>query len=115
MLQHSADTAAYEGARNAIVPGAKSEDARQAATALLRAAGIKRGQVFVEPEIITEETAAITVRTVIPLNDNSWVVPNFFGGRVVDSSVTLICERPALVMLTGIPVLRRIVDNLDDG
>ncbi len=41
MLQHSADTAAYEGARNAIVPGAKPQDAVLAASELLRAAGIK--------------------------------------------------------------------------
>ncbi len=51
MLQHSADTAAYEGARNAIVPGAKPEDAVVAASELLRAAGLRGGQILVEPAL----------------------------------------------------------------
>lgn len=106
MLQHSADTAAYEGARNAIVPGAKPQDAVLAASELLRAAGIKNGQIIVDPEVITEETALVTVTTIVPLSDNGWVVPNFFGGRIVKSQVTLICERPPMIMLTGIPKLR---------
>ena len=106
MLQHSADTAAYEGARNAIVPGAKPEDAIVAASDLLKAAGVKGGQITVEPEFITEETALVTVSTVIPLKATGWVVPNFFGEGMVKSEVTLICERPPMVMLTGIPKLR---------
>lgn len=119
MLQHSADTAAYEGARNAIVPGAKPQDAVLAASELLRAAGIKNGQIVVQPDVITEETALITVTTVIPLSDNGWVVPNFFGGRIVKSEVTLICERPPMIMLTGIPRLRlnalQLNLDADDG
>lgn len=116
MLQHSADTAAYEGARNAIVPGAKPQDAVLAANELLRAAGVKNGQITVQPNVITEETALVTVTTIIPLSDNGWVVPNFFGGRIVKSEVTLICERPPMIMLTGIPRLRlnALQLNLDD-
>ncbi len=56
--------------------------------------------------MITEETALVTVTTIVPLSDNGWVVPNFFGGRIVKSQVTLICERPPMIMLTGIPKLR---------
>ncbi len=41
MLKESADSAAYEGARVAIVAGAVPSEARLASEALLRASGVK--------------------------------------------------------------------------
>lgn len=106
MLQHTADTAAYEGARFAMVPGATAEEGVTAAKQLLGAADIKDAIVSISPAQITETTPLISVEVKIPLTANSWV-PNFNYTKMdVVSEVTLFCERPPMVRLTGIPELK---------
>lgn len=102
LLQHSADTAAYEGTRAAIVPGATAEDAIQAAGELLEAARISEYTIEVDPEEIEEGTAVVSVEVSVPIEQNSWVVPTFFSGTSVKSIVTLFSERPPVVKLSGI-------------
>ncbi len=106
LLQQTADTAAYEGARNIIVSGAKPDEAVIAANQLLSAARIRDATIEVSPDIITEETATVYVRVEIPVASNGWIGPKFFSGKSVSSEVTLLCERPPLIMLTGIPKLK---------
>ena len=106
LLQHTADTAAYEGARDAMVPGATSEDARNSAQELLRAAGLRRTTVTVMPEDINEETSLITVMVEVPLTSNYWITPFWFTRAKLTSEVTLFCERPPQVTLTGVPKLK---------
>ena len=103
LLQHSADTAAYEGARSAMVPGATSQEASAAAQKLLQAAGLKSAAISVTPALITEETPLITVRVEIPVAQNAWISPKWFQGSNVVSETTLFCERPPMVQLTGVP------------
>lgn len=106
MLQHTADTAAYEAARCAMVPGATVIEAEWEARALIEAAGLRNTAVTVSPSEITEETAFITVRVEIPANDNSWMLSSQFTDVVVASEVTLLTERSPIVRLTGIPGLK---------
>ncbi len=112
MLQHTADTAAYEGARNAMVAGAKSQDAISMANSLLAANRLKSTTVTVSPTDINEETPTITVTVEIPVAQNSWLPPFWFQPSKIVSEVTLITERPPIVQLTGLPVLRQKKVNL---
>lgn len=106
LLQHSVDTAAYEGARHAMVPGAKASEAVIAASKLCKSARLKDYQVIVDPEVITEETPFITVRVEIPVSSNALGGSFFFKSKRLSSQVTLMCERPPMIQLTGIPKIR---------
>lgn len=112
LLQHTVDTAAYEGARNAMVPGATSSEARSSALALINAAGLKGAAVTVTPEDITEETPLITVRVEVPVQSNVWITPRWIASGNIASEVTLVCERPPVVQLTGIPEIKLKALNL---
>lgn len=103
LLQHSADTAAYEGARCGMVPGATSDEASKAAQLLVGAAGLKSASVTVTPTVITEDTPLITVRVEVPIAPNAWISPQWFRNSRVVSEITLFCERPPMVQLTGVP------------
>lgn len=106
MLQHTVDTAAYEAARSTMVPGAASIEAEQEAQILLDAAGLTNTVVTVTPAVITEETAFITVRVEVPVDQNSWITPDRFANFNVVSEVTLLTERSPIVRLTGVPELK---------
>lgn len=106
LLQHTADTAAYEGSRSAMVPGATASAAVTAANELLTAAGLRATQVTVTPDVITEMTPLITVLVEIPVSQNFWISPMLFKDYTVRSEVTLFCERPPVVQLTGVPALK---------
>jgi Flp pilus assembly protein TadG len=73
MLRNSTQNAAYEGARNAIVPGATAADAQAAATKVMNAVGVKNYTISVSPSTITTSTDTVTVTITVPLKDNSWL------------------------------------------
>lgn len=102
MLKQSADSAAYEGARAAIVAGAVPSDGRVAAETLLKSSGIKTWRVSIDPAVIVEDTNHVTISVTIPVAGNTWISPFFFKNAEVASSVTLITERPAAVQLSGL-------------
>jgi hypothetical protein len=106
MLQHTADTAAYEGARQAMVPGATAGEAIEAAQAMLDAAELKDASISVTPALIEESTPVVTVNVIIPIKPNSWVAFFNLGDLDVSSEVSLFCERPAVVRLSGLPVMK---------
>ncbi len=101
MLQHTADAAAYEAAREGMVPGATANEAIAAANVLLNADGLKGTSVTVSPDVITESTPVLTVSVSIPVSQNSWL--NFFslGSSTITSEISLYCERPPVALLTG--------------
>src|SRR5436189_188275 len=74
-LRHAADNAAYEAARNVIVPGAKASEAIAQANDLLVRGGIRGATIRVTPSVITESTASVTVDVSVPLSGNSWLPP----------------------------------------
>ncbi len=102
MLKQTADSAAYEGARAAIVAGAVPSDGRIAAENLLRSSGIKTWRTSIEPQTITEDTTYVKVVVTIPVTGNTWISPFFFKQTELTSSVTLITERPPAVQLSGL-------------
>ena len=91
LLRNTAQHAAYEGARAAIVPGATAEDARNATAPLLATVSARIVNVDVTPEVITDDVASVRVDVNIPLGPNLWiaaphVVPDDWS---VSSSITL--------------------------
>lgn len=109
MLRHSADAAAYEAARAAIVVGATRQQAEDAAEELLSAARVRDWQVSVEPQSITEYTPRVAVKIDVPVASNAWISPFFFRDSVVSSTVSLVTERPSNVQLTGLPSRQQII------
>ncbi|MEQ8850000.1 TadE family protein [Botrimarina sp.] len=93
VLRHTADNAAYEAARAAMVPGATADDARDAANLLLRVAGARGATVDPTPAVITTDTEEVSVAISVPLDQNGWVVPKFTRGRTLTSRSTLRTER----------------------
>lgn len=102
MLKQTADSAAYEGARAAIVAGAVPNDGRAAAESLLKSSGIKSWYITISPQVIEEDSAYVTLSVSIPVAGNTWIAPFFFKKTEMASSVTLITERPAAVQLSGL-------------
>lgn len=106
LLQHTADTAAYEGARSGMIPGATAANAVNTATELLTAAGLRTTKVTVTPSAIDETTPLITVLVEVPVSQNYWISPMLFQNTIVKSEVTLFSERPPVVQLTGVPAIK---------
>jgi Flp pilus assembly protein TadG len=88
-LRHTAEAAAYEGARRAITPGATATNAQQAAQSLMGAVAIRGGSVSIEPATILPDTKQVTVKVSVPFNQNSLVASTFFRRAVFSSSCTL--------------------------
>ncbi len=91
MLRHSADNAAYEGARRGIVPGATADEVRDSAQMVLDWVGAKGATIDVQPATITEETPEVTVTVEVPISANGFVAPMFMTGSI-SSSFTLARE-----------------------
>ena len=102
MLKQTADSAAYEGARAAIVAGALPMDGQLAAESLLKSSGIKTWRIAIEPPVIEEATTYVTVSVRIPVSGNTWIAPFFLKQTEVASSVSLITERPPAIQLSGL-------------
>ena len=113
MLQHTADTAAYEAARAAMVPGATVTEAQRSAQQLVDAAGLTNVTINVTPNNLVESTPLVTVKVDIPVNDNSWIAPSQFANFVVSSEVTLLCERPPIVRLEAMTELSALKQMLE--
>ncbi|UUO07391.1 pilus assembly protein [Blastopirellula sp. J2-11] len=93
MIRHTADNAAYEAARYAMVPGATSSEAKEKATQLLATVGARKVEVDVNPAVLEPETKSITVTVRVPVAGNSWVVPKYFSSYAIEAKSHLATER----------------------
>ena len=89
LIRHSIQSAAYEGARRGIVPGATVADVREAATSILTAVSARDAVVTVDPTVIQPDTSQVTVTIDIPLISNTWGAAKFLRDRTLTSSITL--------------------------
>jgi len=78
MIRNTAENAAYEGAREAILVGGTSARAIARTNEVLSVIGVFNAEVTVTPETITSETREVTVDISIPLNSNGYGVSRFF-------------------------------------
>jgi Flp pilus assembly protein TadG len=93
VIRHTADNAAYEAARSAIVPGATSAEARTKANRLLRIVGTRGATVTVTPDPVTPQTNQVTVAIDIPMRRNGLIVPRFTNRTIIRAESTLRTER----------------------
>ena len=87
MIRQTVENAVYEGCRRGIVPGATAEDVADATQRCSTRSRPGMLEITVEPTVITEDTAEVTVSVEVPINDNTWVTPLFFADRQVDEHV----------------------------
>jgi Flp pilus assembly protein TadG len=93
VIRHTADNAAYEAARTAMVPGATAAEATTKASNLLNIVGARSAQITVTPTTLTPETDQVTVTIDIPMSQNGLIVPRFTSATTIHSSSTLRTER----------------------
>lgn len=93
VLRHTADNAAYEAARAAMVPGSDAAAATAKANQLLNIVGARGATVTINPANITTATDEVTVTVSVPLNQNGWVAPKFTKGDTFTTSSTVRTER----------------------
>ena len=89
MIRHTADNAVYEAARVAMVPGATADEARDQAALILSTLGLNNVDIAVTPTVIRRDTQEVTVRVEVPIDGNSFVPNQFFGGKAVQRELTM--------------------------
>ena len=94
MIRNTTVNAAYEGARQGILPGATASECEVAANQLLNFVQISGGTAVVTPNPILPSSESITVTVSVPTTAaNLFVTPRFYIGRTIVSSVSLPRER----------------------
>jgi Flp pilus assembly protein TadG len=93
VIRHTADNAAYEAARTAMVPGATAAEAKTKANTLLNIVGARKAKVTVTPSVLNEDTKKVTVAIDIPMASNGLIAPRFTSKTVLHSESTLKTER----------------------
>ena len=90
MLRNTIENAAFEGARQGIIPGATASDAKTAAEDLVNSLQINDSTVTVSPSTIVASTEFVTVTVTAPMTmANHYVTPRFFLGKTPSASITL--------------------------
>ncbi|MBL8856739.1 MAG: pilus assembly protein, partial [Planctomycetaceae bacterium] len=103
-LRHTAKNAAFEAARDAMVPGASSTEGEARGRQLLQSLGIANPTVRLTPQVILESTTSITVDVTIPVSGNLLLDPVFFTQPNIVEQVTLRTERAPMVQARNLPV-----------
>jgi Flp pilus assembly protein TadG len=89
MIRHTADNAVYEGCRVGIIPGATNAEVQAETQLILNSLALTNVGISVTPAVIDKDTDEVTVRVVVPLDDNSFVPNQFVAGRSVTRELTL--------------------------
>lgn len=89
MLRHAIESAAYEGCRAVVVPGAEAADAIASANATLEANSAVNATVTVSPATITTKTKNVTVTVSLPLNENTWITPRYLADITITTSINM--------------------------
>lgn len=92
MVRNTMENAAYEGARQGIIPGATARDVRREARSILRAVGINGDRIRIQPGTIANNTERVTVTVRVPLDRNGFIAPLFMKGKTLKRTVTLTRE-----------------------
>ena len=93
VIRHSADNAAYEAARIAMVPGATAAEAVSEASRLMDIAGARGTTISVNPPTLGPNVTQITVTVDVPMGQNGWITPRLTGATTMRAVSTLKAER----------------------
>ena len=89
MIRNVIENAAFEGARQGIVPGAEAADCIAAAEHQLDITRINDYSVVVDPPAIDQNTTEVTVTVSIPFSTNALPMSKFIGTNTMTRQVTL--------------------------
>ena len=89
MIRHTVDNAVYEGCRRAIIPGATAGDARDTAENVLGTLGLSGAVITVSPSTIDNQTPELTMTIEVSVNANTFVPPQFAGGKKITRTLTM--------------------------
>jgi Flp pilus assembly protein TadG len=92
-IRNTAENAAYEGARRAIVPGGTGQAAKDTANEILNILSIKNASVTVTPTTITNTTPQISVTVGVPLGVNLYAASPFLTATTITRTCTLTREQ----------------------
>ncbi len=93
VVRHTADNAAYEAARHAMVPGATVAEAVTKANSILSTVGITGATVAVSPATLGPSVDEIIVTVDVPMDQNGWIAPYFSSGKTINARSRLKTER----------------------
>lgn len=83
IIMHTCESAAYEGARTGIVPGATTTKTDAAAQTILDTFDIQNATITTNPSVIANSTDSISVTIEVNYAENSILIPNFIGANIV--------------------------------
>ena len=92
MMMHTAESAAYEGARLGIVPGASADTVRAETQRVLNTIGLENVTIDIEPANLNVESDQIAVTVEFSFADNTLFVPRFMGTQPFVRTCRLIRE-----------------------
>jgi Flp pilus assembly protein TadG len=78
MIKHATESAAYEGARIGILPGATQAGVQRSVDQILSSVGAEGATVQVNPQVIVqdgEDVEVIEVVVSVPYARNAWIAP----------------------------------------
>ena len=93
VMRHTADNAAYEAARHAMVPGATADEAVAKATQLLNIVGTRGARVTVNPPVLGPNVDEVNVTIEVPMGQNGWITPRMTRSTTIRATSTLAAER----------------------
>jgi Flp pilus assembly protein TadG len=93
VMRHTADNAAYEAARHAMVPGATADEAAEKARKLLNVVGTRGARITVDPPVLGPNVDRINVSIEVPLSQNGWITPRMTRAKTIRATSTLATER----------------------
>lgn len=92
LMRHGAESAAYEAARAAIVPGASNADVRASAERVLASVGVDQFTITTVPANVQTPSNDLEVRISVPLDQN-FTISTFVTGFVFTGQCRLSRER----------------------
>ncbi len=92
ILRNTAQNAAYEGARVAMLHGSSAAAGAKAAVDLMRTVGASNVRARVRPRVINDNTPEVKVTVTVPFDSNAYLPPIFARGVKVTGTCTLATE-----------------------
>ncbi len=89
MLIHTVESALLQGARRGIIPGATSDQCRQAAQDVLDIGRIRSSTITISPSNITEFTPTVSITISVPLERNGYQASTVFFGKTITRTIQL--------------------------
>ncbi len=94
MVLHATQSAAYEGARAGIVPGATPEDIQESVEFVLHTMGVSRFEIETIPAVIERDTPQLEVIVRVPVGENLGFPRLFVEDPTFIGACTLFREVP---------------------